>query len=1033
MNKRLLSLAMVLVLCLGFLPAAAVPAHAAGTMSNIRTDDFGITMPEMSDREKQEALQNSPTGTDTGEWVTLSEVNELFVASIDANDQRFYTYDFSPVRGNQVQQELALYDFINGKEIGSSQRGNRDNDKEGKGYRLYDSVACDPYGSGQKEYVLSSGFWYADSSDGRHIDLILQDGRNGERKFANNVSTNYNESLDQLKEANPYQPTGFMSVAAGDFDGDGKDTALVYIPEMGERDPHIDEYTIGKDSFHFARTVISGSTLWDLLGTGDLSERSSKNQKVRNDTPLVQMVAADTDKDGVDELLVTTSMNNCSANNVTERQSRLFIYDLHHDYRTSGSSIEYLDSWTWKKTADFSFNGYTGGVPNAQRLRWASSSVGNLIHTDGVDYPEIVTAGWVDKESGASTNVDQHYIGSFVTTCTGTERTPGADVGTYETAPYSAVETSGFTQGGYQNNDDMKPLVQVSIFSAEGPQLPAYVLIDDTVYQTGGAGWQKVFRHKWFDKERGVGSDGTTVVSNGAVIDAVAGNFDGSVDGAQQVMFAALQKNESQNDYYINIFAYVKEPEKDWELRCCNQLTKEEWVPGTNANPFTHSERFVNGRRDVAFALAAPDVDNDSIIGRLVDVDRFYTEPSLLGLLEASPYFEEVAQGNIGNSETAYGTSYGSSSSVTTSTGLSTNLVTGFEWSVDDICAGFVCGAGVEASLESSTTWETTEETSIEYSLDFSNNTTENQALVYRRPVTSFKYELKNDQGSYMIINREGTLNINMISVDRYNQLAEANGLPPVPEGMLATPGNPASYRKNIAGHDCLTSGHSAPYSSPGVIGQTITVGKAQESAVTYEQNSAFTAYGLAFGAKFGGGAGSTVGSTTTKVNTSSISKSGVVEGAGSEKYDFQWQFATWKETLKHLDADGHEIEEEIPVMGYLVNNVQAIPRYPQLSISAVGEHDMTLSWDEPNGADPEQGLYELYRVDTLGRLHKEAELPYGTHAYTVEELQPNTAYTFCIRAVHPNADKEILKYSEMSPQVQATTYNDNYRFEIQR
>ncbi len=41
--------------------------------------------------------------------------------------------------------------------------------------------------------------------------------------------------------------------------------------------------------------------------------------------------------------------------------------------------------------------GYNNGN---QRLRWASSSVGNLVMTgSGADYPEIITAGWVDKKT----------------------------------------------------------------------------------------------------------------------------------------------------------------------------------------------------------------------------------------------------------------------------------------------------------------------------------------------------------------------------------------------------------------------------------------------------------------------------------------------------------------------------------------------------------------------------------------------------------------------------------------------------------
>ena len=59
----------------------------------------------------------------------------------------------------------------------------------------------------------------------------------------------------------------------------------------------------------------------------------------------------------------------------------MFIYDKITEEKTY-----------WNKTFELNTQGYNNGN---QRLRWASSSVGNLVMTgSGADYPEIITAGW---------------------------------------------------------------------------------------------------------------------------------------------------------------------------------------------------------------------------------------------------------------------------------------------------------------------------------------------------------------------------------------------------------------------------------------------------------------------------------------------------------------------------------------------------------------------------------------------------------------------------------------------------------------
>ena len=133
--------------------------------------------------------------------------------------------------------------------------------------------------------------------------------------------------------------------------------------ESDSEQPQLWEFSIGSNmQLEKTGTVCN---IFDILGTGNIATKHSNNGKVFRNTPVVQMTTADTDKDSVDELVVTAGMNNTKAD-VNNRQSRMFIYD----------NITEEEKSYWNKTFELDTKGYNNGN---QRLRWASSSVGNLV------------------------------------------------------------------------------------------------------------------------------------------------------------------------------------------------------------------------------------------------------------------------------------------------------------------------------------------------------------------------------------------------------------------------------------------------------------------------------------------------------------------------------------------------------------------------------------------------------------------------------------------------------------------------------
>lgn len=589
----------------------------------------------------------------------------------------------------------------------------------------------------------------------------------------------------------------------------------------------------------------------------------------------------------------------------------------------------------------------------------------------GADYPEIITAGWVDKKTNKDADLT-HDIGAYVTSCSKTTKKGNSAIGTYAKSEVPAIgsngqpQVSGFTKYGHYR-DDVQSLVVVDTFAADGVNAAASVLIMDTIYTyEAGKGLNEEYRTDYFNhSDNGIG---TSIITNGLVQDAVSGNFSGNEEGREQIVFTTCQKRASKNQYFYKTYTYKKTGKSSWQ---CNSTG---YRISKKGNAYT--------------SLCAPDIDSDSTIARIKDVSLTYTEPEVLALLESTPYFSEVDEGDIGNSETAYGKENGEGTSVSTAEGLTTNIVAGFEWSVDDICAGFVCGAGFETSVEQGYTWETATSTTKKFSLNYSNDTGENQVIVYRRPVTTYRYEIKGTKDT-MVLARQGTLLTSMLPVDEYNEAAQSYELEEIADGTLATPGNPFSYRSSTAGlNNVAESKITTQYGKEGTVTQEFSTETEQEKTFTYDLNASFTAYGLVFGVKAGGGAGTTYSESQSTINTEAITKTGAVTGKQVEGYDFNWKFAHWTTKVNGT---------EIPVLGYVLTNVIAPPFPPEnLAVESVTSDSAKITWDAgERGADE----YRIYQIYSDG-----SDIQIGTvdgteSTYEVTGLKPDTSYTYAIKA----------------------------------
>lgn len=190
MKKRALSWLLALCMLVSLAPQIIPKAEAA------EKDAFGITLSEDNSFHAGD-LENNPYGT--AGWfslITHSELVETRTKRDRARNQYVYRY------------------------TGLDSRTEESSFSQPKNYTLIATAAFDADGDGRKELVANLAY----HKEKKQLQLYTTDS-NGQKGTTKNL-----ESADFLQKVWAYHATSHMAIAAGDFDGDGKETVVVYEP-----------------------------------------------------------------------------------------------------------------------------------------------------------------------------------------------------------------------------------------------------------------------------------------------------------------------------------------------------------------------------------------------------------------------------------------------------------------------------------------------------------------------------------------------------------------------------------------------------------------------------------------------------------------------------------------------------------------------------------------------------------------------------------------------------------------------------------
>lgn len=962
MKKRICSLLLICSMLAGLLPQIVLPQAAAADTAAAR-DGFGLPTEEKTGITDTATLRNNPYGT-LG-WVPLFQNHELVVAGVDS-DEFQTTYEGA---ANGKGSQMSTFRWSNSTDVGNAER--------------IATVAFDPNGTGKDEYIANLVF---DKSSAR-LRLYVT---NKDRRVSDVVQIGDGNDSEYIKKLKFYQTRAMLSLAAGDFDGDGKDTLMIYTPGNNKDTATVDsikEYTFSGSKLTDNGRVIN---LGDVIDGGRealkamLYHDGNGNNELRAHLS-VDMEVGDVDMDGIDELAMTVNVND-----LKESEYKL-DGKTYTDFEKSYLTVyDYNNSNKWSQMTKQTLLNSNDGPRG--RARFAGVTIGYVSNApSGSMPPEVVAVGYYDKKDNyRDCEFDTSKLLAY------SYQYSTKDNSWTEKCKATEVVTNGFTNTGTKGDDVQNPIA-VAAVAADGVNSQEYLFISGSMYKVGtvnGSQQLSILDGSNKSHDRWLGG---RLINNSGILDYAVGNFNGNKQGMEQVYYVEYRKQETFDKQFLKIGQLYKDSTGSKFSRWEDDWT---YYDKSNCN----------------LALTTADVNNDAMLAKIKSVSTGYTDPKVMAILEASPHFAEVNDGDIGNSQTGIGYSKDHNVTVKASGSFGFDIMAGFEY----VAPLIETGGGVEFNTSHTFTVGATKSTSKEITVEYSNDTNDNMVLMYATPMTYYEYQVKYPDGtkkgnspkltSSMTLAVPGNPSMNMVSVDTYNKAASAyEGMQQIGSNLhLGTSGQPNTYRSSLpSGSHSEQSGKVGHYKDSGTQLQSFTTATSSGVNFEYTYEGSVQMYGVVGGFKAGGGYHWGASAGTEKVNTNTITKLGSVTGGGDSRYNFDWSFGTWT-----VPFNG----DEVPVLGYVVSNVTAPPSPAQdLSLSEQTTNSMVLSWE--SGDRPAE-YYKIYRyiennknkpfvlIDTVDA----SESPSGEYAYQLKDLASNEEYQYTITSGYYTSKEESVE-----------------------
>lgn len=664
-------------------------------------------------------------------------------------------------------------------------------------YAYMQSVAFDPYGTGRRDHIVYVGLNRGDRKVYAHVYDAVNNSFVGSQ-VVGEMEWIY-DNKGKLVVENFYS-NNLITVAAGDFDNDGKDTIIVYVPnsstsigkiyDVNNSESNnnlgcfIKEYSFDNGTLTMRSNTENGqeyNEIGDRLlhdeyikryhtqnGGGTLDYiRSSDSEYNHNRKLYVRMRVGDFNGDGIDDLAVLSLPISELAR---EKNLGYLTPQLKIKYGTRTGYNSNLSDSIVDQRADEVYNIMDKTQPDSNGKYSATtidavSLVSGDFNNDG--YEDLAVVGVEKSGTIDPNNSILEIIGGLI-------------LQNKEKFAYSVLlnnHNKGFVQGAVKTmnsnkwtqescDDKIVLYTTAEAVAFDGSTVADYLFLNGSIYTYNATAGQfdavssKGYSVSGFQFTDGLGGKEELFRS------VAVGNFDGNTAGREQIVFVASCRDK--DDVYSfkkgMITGVYSDSNDDYGTATGFKTTiQSNWGPN-NANGGNYG-------CGAQVLLTACDRDQDGVIARYKGVSYAYSDPEVKAVMQAAPYF--AALGDSANNETDY--TITESYELEQSSSKNVSYSVGMSYSYGGLFAPFELEISAGYSLEWSKSFSEALET--EYAMTVKAQAY-NTALVARTPVFIYCYEVLDENGEWsdetaMTLSIPQQPVYQQMSIDDYNSFAD--------------------------------------------------------------------------------------------------------------------------------------------------------------------------------------------------------------------------------------------------------------------
>ncbi len=546
LKKRIISMALSLVMILGMLPLALTPIQAQADSSQTASSgnsyfDEIINASSVKPDGYDEHADFNPYGAmDTETPFMLTTYDEL--------------YFLQSSNGNVDANWVGTYNGGTGPANDTRNSFSKDKNLEfGANLAFVEAVACDPLGTGRDDHIAYVGYsyhyqrfecWFVNAAT----------GRTSEYKVLCDASWIGGADDDVVPL---YTRNNFTAIAAGRFDTSKKgDTVAIYVAggaKKGNCSDGLYEVRMGSDYKISIITSNRANPLNECAG-------GSKPAKDPENHLSADLAAGDFDNDGIEDLAIISSR--FRVDDPENYDYRAFTPRLVVQYGADGGNANVFSTSRWKAEYVHHYRDLDE-YREIETIFEAGLAAGD-VDGDGID--EIVMAGihcdmktqknenrHKSDKNGLVVNRDNFYF------CSYSADSKGNLTRDILKKHATTAWTEGTDNDGFSDKDEVAQQIEVETVAINGPNAKELVFTNGSLFEFSSNSNNVSCKHtpKYFNENDNYVIDTTTnletVLCGRTFIQSVAvGNFDHNEAGREQVAFIIGYKDwgSEGHDYY---------------------------------------------------------------------------------------------------------------------------------------------------------------------------------------------------------------------------------------------------------------------------------------------------------------------------------------------------------------------------------------------------------------------------------------------------------------------------------------------------